>query len=155
MLKIFFSRTTGPISTKQSKLGWRGFKFVQLKGFALFQREIIRKLQKYINKFEFLKKNNLLLQNHWANFSQTCHKSSLGQGYIRLFKWRNPRLTKGRWLRNMNYWASFIIYTTITSLKCIHWFELVSQGNDVAYGPFVKLGNGAISRASISISPDV
>ena len=40
----------------------------------------------------------------------------------------------------LNYWASFIIYMyiIITSLKCIHWFELVSQVSDVAYGPLVN-----------------
>ena len=43
--KIFFSRSTGPISTKLGTyiLGWRGFKFVQMKGPSLFQGEIITK----------------------------------------------------------------------------------------------------------------
>ena len=43
--KIFFQWTTGPISTKtwQCILGWREFKFVQMKGPALFQGEIITK----------------------------------------------------------------------------------------------------------------
>jgi hypothetical protein len=43
-LKIFFSRTTGPILTR---LGinhpWGGFKFVQMKGIILIQGEIIAK----------------------------------------------------------------------------------------------------------------
>ena len=30
----------------------------------------------------------LLLQNHWANFNQTWHKASLGEGDSSLFKWR-------------------------------------------------------------------
>jgi hypothetical protein len=30
----------------------------------------------------------LLLQNHWANFNQTWHKSSLGEGHSSLFKRR-------------------------------------------------------------------
>ena len=29
---------------------------------------------------------NLLLQNHWANFNQTWHKASLGEGDSSLFK---------------------------------------------------------------------
>ena len=29
-----------------------------------------------------------LLQKHWANFNQTWHKASLGEGDLRLFKWR-------------------------------------------------------------------
>ena len=35
----------------QSILGWKGFKFVQMKGPAFFQGEIITKLQKYIDNF--------------------------------------------------------------------------------------------------------
>ena len=42
----------------------------------------------------------LLLQNHWANFNQTCHKASLGEGNSSLFKWRAPPFSKGRLLRN-------------------------------------------------------
>ena len=34
----------------QSILGWRGFKFVQMKGPALFQGEIIKKKRKYIDE---------------------------------------------------------------------------------------------------------
>ena len=37
------------------------FKFLQMKGLALFQGEIITKKRKYINI------KNLLLQNHWVN----------------------------------------------------------------------------------------
>ena len=29
---------------------------------------------------------HLLLQNHWANFNQTWHKTSLGKGEASLFK---------------------------------------------------------------------
>jgi hypothetical protein len=41
----FFSRTTGPISTKHgTNYSWgKGFKFVQMKGNALLQLEIIAK----------------------------------------------------------------------------------------------------------------
>ena len=34
----------------QSVLGWRGFRFVQIKGPSLFQREMITKYRKYIDK---------------------------------------------------------------------------------------------------------
>ena len=34
----------------QSILGWREFRFIQMKGHTLFQGEIIRKKQKYIDK---------------------------------------------------------------------------------------------------------
>ena len=39
---------------------------------------------------------HLLLQNHWANFNQTWHKASLGDGDSSLFKWRAPSFSKGR-----------------------------------------------------------
>jgi hypothetical protein len=44
-LKIYFSRTTGPILTDLAHfiLRWRGFKFVQMKGIALLEGEIIAK----------------------------------------------------------------------------------------------------------------
>ena len=35
------------------------------------------------------KLKNLLLQNHWANFNQTWHKTSLGEWDSSLFKWRS------------------------------------------------------------------
>jgi hypothetical protein len=38
----------------------------------------------------------LLLQNHWANFNQTWHKSSLGEVDSKLFKWRGFAFLKGR-----------------------------------------------------------
>ena len=63
---IFFSRTTGPISTKlNTKYPWvKGdFKFVQIKGPVLFQGKIIRKLQKYIDKIR------------WTNFNLILHKA--------------------------------------------------------------------------------
>ena len=37
-----------------------------------------------------------LLQNHWANFNQTCHKASLGGGDSSLYKWRATPFSKGR-----------------------------------------------------------
>ena len=39
---------------------------------------------------------HLLLQNHWANFNQTWHKTSLGEGNSSLFKWRAPPFSKQR-----------------------------------------------------------
>ena len=39
---------------------------------------------------------HLLLQNHWAEFNQTWHKASLGEGNSSLFKWRAPPFSKGR-----------------------------------------------------------
>jgi hypothetical protein len=44
-LKIFFSRTSGPILTRLAQIifRWRGFKFVQTKRISLLQGEIIAK----------------------------------------------------------------------------------------------------------------
>ena len=39
---------------------------------------------------------HLLLQNHWANFNQTWHKVSQGEGDSNLFKWRAMSFPKGR-----------------------------------------------------------
>ena len=71
-LKIYFSRTTGPISTKLGKgiLGWRGFRFVYIESHTFFQREIITKC-----KNTFTKLKNLLFQNYWANFMIYIFKS--------------------------------------------------------------------------------
>ena len=53
-----------------------------------------RQLGNNENKFTTFK--NLLLQNYWANFNQTWHKVSLGEGDSSLFKWRAPSFSKGR-----------------------------------------------------------
>ena len=64
--------------------------YSKMKGPALFQGQIITKLRKNID-------NRLnLLQNHWANFSQTWHKSSLTEVDSILFKWRALLFSKGR-----------------------------------------------------------
>ena len=59
----------------QSILGWRGFKFVQMKDQTLLQGEIITK----ITKIHWRNIKNLLLQNNWANFNQFWRKASLGE----------------------------------------------------------------------------
>ena len=52
---------------------------------------------------------NLLLQNKLANFNQPWHKSSLGSGYISLFKWRAPPFSKMRLLRNSENTLTFFV----------------------------------------------
>ena len=84
--KIFFSRTTEPISTKLgTKHPW--VKWIQVcsnDGPSPFPRG-----DNYKNSENTLMKlKNLLLQNHWANFNQTWHQASLGEGDSSLFKWR-------------------------------------------------------------------
>ena len=86
-LKIFFSRTTGPILTKLgTKYSW--VKWIQVctnEGFCFFQKDIIAKLWKYINKFEKASSPEPLGQfstkvdtNHpWVNVIQVCSNEGL------------------------------------------------------------------------------
>ena len=53
-----------------------------MKGLALFQGEDDNKIAKYIDEIY----KNVLLQNHLANFNQTVHNASLGEGDSSLFK---------------------------------------------------------------------
>ena len=76
--KIFFSRNTEPISTKHgSKHPWvEGIQVCSNEGPRPFPRgdnyEIVK-----IHRWNL---KNPLLQNHWANFKQSWHKASLGEG---------------------------------------------------------------------------
>ena len=58
------------LNLAQSILGWRVFKFVQMKGPVFFQGEIIMKLQKI--HWQILK---IFFSRTPANFNQTWHKS--------------------------------------------------------------------------------
>ena len=73
----------------QSILGWRGFKFSEMKGPALFKGEIVTNSDYSLTKLKNLR------QNHWANFNQTWHDASLGEGDFTLFKWRTVSFPKG------------------------------------------------------------
>ena len=89
----------------QSILELRQFKFVQMKGPVLFQggdNYEIAKIHRWNLKIFFL-------QNHLANFNQTWHKASLGEGDASLFKRRTPPISKGRLLSNSE--------NTLTKLK--------------------------------------
>ena len=117
-LKIFFSRTTEPFSTKLgTKHPWmNGFQICSNEGPCSFSRGDNYKMV----KIHWRNLENLLLKNHWANFNQTWHKPSFDEGYSNLFKWRAPPFSKGRLLRNskntltkfknlllQNHWAIF------------------------------------------------
>ena len=137
-LKIFFSRTTGPKSTKLSteqplvkeiqvcsvkhhaflahlswKLKWAFLITCHPSSVCL---SVCPSIRLSVNFSHF----HLLLQNHWANFNQTWHKASLGEGNSSLFKRRALPFSKGRYLRNIkntltkfknlllqNHWANF------------------------------------------------
>ena len=84
---IFLSRTTGPISNKLGTVHpW--VKEIQVssnEGPCPFLRGGNNEIVK-IHWWNFFK--NIPPYNHWANFSQTWHKASLGEGNSSLFKWR-------------------------------------------------------------------
>ena len=84
-LKIFFSRTTGPISTKL------GTKYLWDKGIKLCSNEGPWPFP-WVDNYEIAKiswrKFKNLLQNQRANFNQSWHNASLGEKDSSLFKWR-------------------------------------------------------------------
>ena len=65
----------------------RRFKWAFLTKICLFSAIVV-----VINFSPF----HLLLKNHWANFNQTWHKASLGEGDSSLFKWRALPFSNGR-----------------------------------------------------------
>ena len=91
---IFFSRTTGPNSTKHcTKHPWvERIHVCSNKGPHPFQRVDNYEIANTLTDFE-----NLLLQNHWTNFNQTWHKASLkkGEGNSSLFQRKATRYKQG------------------------------------------------------------
>ena len=67
----------------QSNLGWRGFKFVQMTGPALFQGEIITKYRKYNDE---IKKSSS--QEPPSQFQPILAQASLDDRDSCFFKWR-------------------------------------------------------------------
>ena len=83
LIKIFFSGTIGPIS---SKLGTEHYwvKYIQVltnKGLCLFPRGDNNK----VIKIHYQNFKNLHFQNHWAHFNQIYHKASLDKEDSSLF----------------------------------------------------------------------
>ena len=111
----------------QSILGWRGFKFVQMKGTALFQGEIITKYWKYIDKIKkiFFSRTTepistkLGTKHPWVKGIQI----SLNEEPI------NSPIINNVFFSSLNQSYDIII--------CVYWFELFSQVSDVAHGPLV------------------
>jgi hypothetical protein len=98
----FFSKTTKPIL---SRLGtnhsWgEGILNCSNEGDCFSPRGDNSKI---VKNSEILK--NLLLQNQLANFNQTWHKSSLGEGDSKLFKIKGQVLFKGEIISKMQKWG--------------------------------------------------
>jgi hypothetical protein len=84
--KIFFSRTRWPNLIKL------GTHYPWVKGIQVYSNRGPGPLLRGDNHKNGMGSfKNLLLQNHWANFNQTWHKSSLGED-----KWRGLPFSKGR-----------------------------------------------------------
>jgi hypothetical protein len=83
-LKIFFSRTTGPILTRlgTNHLYMGGIQVCSNEGDNPSQRGDYSERMKIHSNF----KKNLLLQNQLTKFNQTWYKLSLGKGNSSLFK---------------------------------------------------------------------
>ena len=77
-----------------------------------------------------------LLQNYWANFNQTWHKSSLGDGYSGLFKWK-----AGTFPRGDNY-----------EIAKTHWRILKSSSQEPI---FTKLGTNHLWVKGIRVSSKI
>ena len=131
--KIFFSRTTEPISTKRcTKHPWvQGNQVCSNEGPHPFQRgdnyEIV--------KNTLTKLKNLLLQNHWANFNQTWHKASLCEWDLICSKKKHLifiKIIMGFFLLLINV---MILSYVFIDLNCF------SQVSDVAHGPLVSNGD--------------
>ena len=109
-LKIFFSRTTGPISTNLcTKYLWdKGIKLCSNEGPCPFP---------WVDNYEIAKiswrKVKNLLQNQRANFNQSWHNASLAEKYSSLFKFTFHKVNNG----------FFLPLISIT----VYWFELFSQ----------------------------
>ena len=90
--KIFFSRTTGPISTKH------GTKHPWMKGIHVYSNEGSRHSPMGDNSKNiklYWKYFKSFLQNHRVNFIKTWHKASLDEGDSSLFKWKAMPFSRG------------------------------------------------------------
>ena len=119
-LKIFFSRTTEPFSTKLVTMHpWvKGIQVCLNEGPNPFPRGDYYKIrQKYIDEI----KKKSLFQNHWVNFNQFLHKASLGEDSNE---------------KTISYHKVYFFSSSLNQ-RCVYWFELFSQVSDVAHGPLV------------------
>ena len=126
-------------------LGWREFKFFSNEDPVLFSRK--DKLQESENTLTKFK--NLLLQNQGANFNQTWHKASLGEGDSNLFKWRTNSISKGdnfeiakiTW-RNIKFFFSRTTGPISTKLGRMHpWVKGIQVCSNEAALNFYKIDN--------------
>ena len=93
----------------QSILGWRGFKICSNEGPRPFPRgDKYESLKLHLRNFK-----NLLLQNQWANFNQSRHKSFLDEGDSSFFKWIKSNSHK------VNNFFSFSLLMLLYNHMCL------------------------------------
>ena len=142
-LEIFFSRTTGPISTKfGTKHTWvNGVKVVQLKGCAFFPRG----------------GNYLIAKIHWQNINTFCRTT--GQIYpsfaVSSLKWQGFKIVQ---MKGHTHFQGELIQKslyTLTKFKNLfqnHWdsFNQTLQKAPLRRGlRFVQIKNHAILKKKI------
>ena len=126
--KLFtFSSSPEPLGQLQPNLvqnisGWRGFKFVQMKGHVLYKGEI--KINWQLLKKIFSRTTGPILtklgkKHPWVKMIQFCSNE----------KPINSHEVNNVFFSSLNQRYNIII--------CVYWFELCSQVSDVAHGPLV------------------
>ena len=78
-------------------LKWYYQLFLAESAIELFWSPLVRHLSVFpsVCLFVIFSHFQLFIQNHWANFNQTWHKASLGEGYLSLNKWRARPFRRG------------------------------------------------------------
>ena len=103
-MKIFLPTIAGPISSKL------GTNHLWVMGILVYSNEVpcpfSRGDNDEIAKNTLMKFKKNLLQNHWANFNQTWHKASLGDGF-EFVQMKGPthEIAKIHWWNNKNFFS--------------------------------------------------
>ena len=90
---------------------------------------------------------HLLLKNHWANFNQTWHSVSLGEGDSSLFKWRATwELRKINW-QLLKIFFSRTTGSILTKLGTKHpWVKGIQVYSNEGPRPFPRADNYEIAK---------
>ena len=89
----------------QSSVGWTGFKFVHMMGYAPFLRGDNYEIAKMHWRFQ-----KIFFSRATGPISAKLCIFILGWRVYWIIQWRNPPLPKGRWLRNSESTLTFKIF---------------------------------------------
>ena len=85
---------------------------------------------------------NLLLQNHWANFNQTWHRSFLCKGNSSFFKWRDSERLKIHLIFKKKIFFSRISWPNSIKLGTNYpWVKGIQVYSNKGPGPFQRGDN--------------